>query len=269
MHHAAVRAALLASALLSGSAPLLAQGVVRLASDEWCPYVCASKGRVQGGFVVDVTSRALGASGLRVEPVLLPLSRAMRQTQSGAIDGVFAPPHDARLRTGPVLGYSRACFFTAATSAWTYRGLWSLKGARLGVIGDYDYDNGPMDEYIVANGANRRMIDFSYGANAGATNLRKLLGGRFGVLLEHELVMNLLISERGAQGRLRNAGCLEQPFALRVGFSPQHKHSAAWVAALGQGVQQLEKSGELALLRERYGVTTIDEAALKKRQSLF
>lgn len=264
------RAVLVGCALLCSSAPLLAQDVVRLASDEWCPYVCTRNGRVDGGFVVEVASKSLGAAGTRVESYLLPLNRAVGQTKAGDIDGVFASPDDARLQPGPVLGYSRACFYTAIKTSWTYRGVWSLKAARLGVIGGYEYDNGVMDEYIVANKSNRRVIDFSYGTNAGATNAKKLLSGRFGVLLEHELVMIKLMSDLKAQGRLRNAGCLEQPYALRIGFSPTHKRSSNRIAAMTAGLHKLEKNGELAQIRERYGVRAIDSAGLKaKRQSLF
>jgi polar amino acid transport system substrate-binding protein len=261
---------LLMSLTLPLATPLAAQEVVRLASDEWCPYVCARNGRVDGGFVVEVATRALATMGMRVEPVLLPLNRAMRQTANGAIDGVFAPPEDARLRPGPVLGYSRACFFTTTSSSWSYRGIWSLEGMRLGVIGDYEYDNGAMDAFIAARSADRRVIDFSYGINAGVTNAKKLLGGRYPVLLEHEMVMYKIIGDLKAAKRFRNAGCLEKSFPLRVSFSPKNKRSARWTAALAQGLVKLERSGELAQLRERHGLTPmLAEDGKPKGQSLF
>ncbi|QYF94057.1 transporter substrate-binding domain-containing protein [Massilia sp. PAMC28688] len=263
------RIILLLSTLLTACLPVAAKETVRLASDEWCPYVCVRDGRISGGFVVEATTRALGTMGIRVEPMLLPLNRAMRQTLAGTIDGVFAPPEDAGLRPGPVLGYSRACFFTSTRSSWSYRGLWSLKGVRLGVIGDYEYDNGDMDAFIVSHRGNRHAIDFSYGTNAGTTNAKKLLGGRFPVLLEHELVMYKLISEMKAEGRFRNAGCLENTFALRAGFSPHNKRSGKWAAALAQGVARLEKSGELARLRERHGVAATPGDGKPRVQSLF
>lgn len=260
---------LLFGTLLTLCAPAAAKEVLRLASDEWCPYVCVRDGRIKGGFVVEASTRALASMGIRVDPVLLPLNRAMRQTMAGTIDGVFAPPEDAGLRPGPVLGFSRACFFTSTRSAWSYRGPWSLKGVRLGVIGDYEYDNGDMDAFIVSHSGNRHAIDFSYGTNAGATNAKKLLGGRFPVLLEHELVMYKLISDMKAEGRFRNAGCLEQAFALRVGFSPKSKRSGQWAAALAEGLARLEKSGELARLRERHGVGAAPGDNTPRSPSLF
>lgn len=211
----------------------------------------------------------MATAGVRVQPYLMPLNRAMRQTLAGNLDGVYAPPEDSRLRQGPVLGYSRSCFYTLQSSRWFYTDVWSLKGERLGVIGDYEYDNGPMDAYIVANSADRKLIDFSYGTNAGMTNLRKLLSGRFQVLLEHEQVMRRLAAHGGAQRQLRKAGCLARPFALRVSFSPGSPHGAYWIAALGRGVKLLEKSGELEQIRNRYGIEAADAAVRVAPSPLF
>lgn len=260
---------LLAAALLLCAAPAPAQDLVRLASDEWCPYVCAQQGRVDGGYVVEVTSRALATAGVRVQPLLLPLNRAMRQTLAGNLEGVYAPPEDSRLRPSSVLGYSRSCFYTLKTSDWQYTDVWSLKGERLGVIGDYEYDNGPLDAYIVANRDDRNAIDFSYGINAGLTNVKKLLSGRFAVLLEHELVMQRLVRQSAAGHRVRKAGCLAQPFALRVGFSPTNRHSAYWIAALARGIKLLEKNGELEQIRARYGIEPGDGPIKTAPSSLF
>lgn len=233
--------------------------VVRLASDDWCPYVCSHAGKIEGGFVVEVASRALAATGFRVETHLLPLSRALHQTEAGNIDGVFAPPGDARLLPSGVLAYSRACFFTTAKSAWSFWGIQSLNGMRLGAIGDYGYDQGAADRYILANSANRSAIDFSYGATAGQTNAKKLLQGRFPVLIEHDLVMNRIVADMNAEGQFRNAGCVDLPFALRVGFALHHPHSQVWIAALAVGIRKLERSGEMDKICEHYGVKLIDE----------
>lgn len=260
---------LLAAALLLCAAPAPAQELVRLASDEWCPYVCAQQGRVQGGYLVEVTSRALATAGVSVQPLLLPLNRAIRQALAGGLEGVYAPPEDSRLRTSSVLGYSRSCFYTLKTSDWQYTDVWSLKGERLGVIGDYEYDNGPLDAYIVANTDDRKAIDFSCGANAGMTNVKKLLSGRFPILLEHEQVMRRLLSQSGARHRVRSAGCLAQPFALRVGFSPTNPHSAYWIATLARGMKLLEKTGELEQIRVRYGIEAGDGPIKIAPSSLF
>lgn len=260
---ALARVFFLAGVLAPLSAPLADQAVVRLASDEWCPYVCKSDREVQGGFLVTVATRALSATGLRVDARLLPLNRAMRETSDGTLDGVFAPPSHALLRPSVVLGYSRACFFTSTASTWTYRGIGSLKGSRLGLIGQYEYDIGEADQYIRDNASNRNAIDFSYGATAGHTNAKKLLLGRFDLLLAHELVMTKLIAELKAERKFINAGCLKQAFPLVIGFATATKRSELLLTGLAQGVRKLEKSGELDRIRECYGLKNNQDSLRK------
>ena len=248
------------------SASLASPAVVRLASDEWCPYVCTSAGKLHGGFLFEVATRALAATGYRVEARLLPLNRAMRETADGTLDGVFAPPAYALLRPSTVLAHSRACFFTTTKSAWTYNGIDSLKGSRLGLIGHYEYDIGEADRYIRENASNSNAVDFSYGATAGYTNAKKLMLGRFDVLLEHEMVMYRLIAELKAEGKFRNAGCLEKGITLGIGFATGSKRSDVFLNALAQGVRQLEKSGELSQIRARYGIGDTQDNLRKRHR---
>lgn len=261
---ALARTILFAGLLAPLSASLADPAVVRLASDEWCPYVCTSKGKLEGGFLVEVATRSLAAAGYRVEARLLPLNRAMRETADGTLDGVFAPPANALLRASIVLGQSRACFFTSTQSAWTYLGIDSLKGNRLGLIGHYEYDLGEADRYIRNNASNSNAVDFSYGATAGYTNAKKLMLGRFDILLEHEMVMYRLIAELKAKGKFRKAGCLEQGIPLGIGFASGGKRSDVLLTALAQGVRQLEKSGELGRIRARYGIKDTMDTVRKR-----
>jgi polar amino acid transport system substrate-binding protein len=202
--------------------------------------------------------------GFHVEPVLLPLNRAIHLAASGEVDGVFAPPVDARLRLGATIAHSRACFYTRQDSAWTYRNLASLKAMRLGVIEDYGYDDGPMDAYIARNHKNGSALDFSYGANAGTTNLQKLIGGRFHVMLEHELVMQRLSKELLVATQFRQAGCLANALPLTVGFALNDRRSALWGQALSDGLKKLQGSAELAAIRERYGVPPESDTGKRK-----
>lgn len=231
-----------------------AEGVLRLASDDWCPYVCARDGKIVDGYLVEVTAKAMAAMGYRVEPVLLPLNRAMLRAAAGDVDGVYAPPDDARLRPSTVIAYSRACFYTRDDSSWTYSGMDSIKNLRLGVIDNYGYDDGLMDAYVARDHKPGSHLDFSYGANAGATNVQKLLSGRYGVMLEHELVMQRLSKDLDATRQTRQAGCLEQPLPLRIGFARQDMRAPAWIKALSDGMKALHASGELAAIRARYHV---------------
>lgn len=237
-----------------------AEGMVRLASDDWCPFVCAKDGKIIDGYLVDASTRALNLMGFHVAPIFMPLNRAIRETIDGEVDGVFAPPVDDRLRLSAPIAYSRACFYTRVGEMWTYQGLDSLKGRTIGVIDDYGYDNGPMDAYVASNRKNRHALEFSFGDSAGATNIKKLLRGRYRVLLEHEAVVARLAKTLGVDGQIRKAACLESSLPLTIGFSARDSRSSSWIRALAEGLKKMDSSGELRVLRARYD---IPEAAVE------
>ncbi|WP_342118982.1 substrate-binding periplasmic protein [Pseudoduganella sp. OTU4001] len=249
MLHLIVPAALLLAVPLAQ-----AEQTVRLASDAWCPFVCASGEHLAGGYLVDAAAAALASQGLQATPVLMPLNRAMRETVVGRIDGVYAPAIDARLRLSTPLAYSRACFYTLSDSKWRYRGMASLAGQQVAIIDDYGYDGGPMDEYISKYRKQPARLKLAFGQTAGTSNLRMLLYGRVPVVLEHEAVMAQLAESERVPQQLRKAGCLEGRLPLTVGFAADNPRALPWLVALEAGLRQLEASGELQALRKRYHV---------------
>jgi polar amino acid transport system substrate-binding protein len=254
MRRSAAFALMLAAATLVLIRPAAAQGMLRLASDDWCPFVCARDGKLNDGFLIDAAAQAMASQGYQVVPVLMPLSRAIVEAGSGNIEGVYAPPLDARLRDSVPITWSRACFYTRNDSSWTFQGMHSLQGVKLGVIGDYGYDGGEMDAYVERFHADPKALDFSHGATAGTTNLQKLLGGRYPVMLEHEAVVGYLARLVKAEGQLRKAGCLARALPLTIGFSQEDGRTGTWMHALSDGLKKLEAAGTLEKLRQQYGI---------------
>lgn len=231
---------------------LHAENELKLASDDWCPYICAEKTEIKNGFLVDVTARAMASEGYQVRALLRPLNRAILETVNGNIQGVYAPPIDQRLHQSAPLAYSRACFYTRVGDNWTYQGMATMKQRTIGIIEDYGYDDGPMDAYIAKYHQHPALIELAYGDTAGINNLQKLLKGRYSVMLEHEAVLERLSKQLDASARIRQAGCLKHALPLTIGFSKQNPHSETWVSALQRGLQKLETSGELKALRQHY-----------------
>jgi polar amino acid transport system substrate-binding protein len=236
------------------STPAEPGGVLRLASDDWCPFACVSARQLSGGFLVDATALALAASGYRVKPLLMPMSRAMLDTLDGHIEGIYAPPIDPRLRLSAPLAYSRACFYTRSGSSWTYQGIASLAGVTVGVIDQYSYDDGAMEAYIAKHREQPSLLRFAPGADAGSLNLQRLLAGRYPVMLEHEAVVAHWVKGSEAAGKIRKAGCLEGAVPLSIGFSKGDARAEAWMRALDAGLKKLEAEGGLEPLRRRYGI---------------
>lgn len=231
-----------------------ARPVLRLASDDWCPYICASDGHIKSGYLVDVTREAMDSVGYTVVPVLKPLSRAMFDTINGRGEGVYAPPSDERLLISGPIATSRACFYTLKGSAWKYKGISSLAAIQLGVVADYGYDDGAMDAYIAAHQSDAKRLSFARGENGARDNVRKLALGAAPVILEHAAVMTHMRSTLPKGLELQQAGCLEKELALTVGFSRSNPRSPEWVCALELGVKTLKSSARWQELEQRYGL---------------
>lgn len=248
-----LQACAIAVLALPGRAAVAASPVVRIASDDWCPFVCASGGALTGGFLVDATQRAMALHGHHVEATLMPLNRAMLDATQGKLEGIYAPPLDGRLLLSSAVYQSRACFYTRAGDPWHYSGPSSLRGKVVGIVDDYGYDYGPMDEDIAHRRHDRSAYAVAYGTEAGTVNVTKLLAGRFGVLLEHEAVLPRLLARQGAAASVQKAGCLEQALPLVVGFGAG-KQRAQYRQALEDGWKQMEANGEMTALKVRYGL---------------
>ncbi|WP_374347089.1 substrate-binding periplasmic protein [Chitinimonas sp.] len=243
----------LAGLLLAAAAATAGETQLRLASDDWCPFVCSDGKAVRDGYLVELTQLALSRSGYRTQPLLLPFNRAINDTVQGKIEGVYAPPRDARLLISHALGESRACFYTRRSSNWQYQGLKSLESVKLGVIADYGYDDASGDAYIADHARDERRIAISYGEVAGVDNLRKLNAGFYPVMLEHEAVVERLAKKLGMDGAIRQAGCLEQAIPLTIGFSRQHAQASIWANALIQGFRELDPA-LIKALQAKYGI---------------
>ncbi|MBV8658753.1 MAG: transporter substrate-binding domain-containing protein [Burkholderiales bacterium] len=240
-----------------------AASAVQIASDDWCPFVCIAKhsAEINGGFLVELTSKALALSGVEVQPQLMPLNRAMELTLSGRIDGIYAPAIDPRLRMTNPLFSSRACFYTRRSSTWRYSGIASISTLPLGAIADYGYDDGPMDAFLASQKPGSSQVEFNVGEQAGQTNLTKLLKGRYGVMLEHEAVMTYLLKMSGNTANVRQAGCLEKALPLVIGFSSKQASDADLPGRVDQGIAQLKASGEYTRLMRLYNIPVPDSTA--------
>lgn len=83
------------SALLLLSLPTgktLAVEEIRVASDNWCPYICAGKDGIDGDYLVDLAAETLALAHITVRPVLMPWSRAVAATEPAHWRACTRPP---------------------------------------------------------------------------------------------------------------------------------------------------------------------------------
>ncbi|GLX78380.1 hypothetical protein tinsulaeT_17200 [Thalassotalea insulae] len=229
---------------------------LKLASDEWCPFICIQGKQISHGFLVDASKDILKHANVNLTSLLLPLNRAMILAEQGKIDGIYAPTISDRFINSMPLTYSRACFFVNRQNKWRYTDIKDLSPVTVNVVDDYGYDGGPFDAFLSnAKKSKAANIIFRTGDIAAKTNVQLLLKQRIEILLEHEAVMSHLLTERNETHQIRKAGCLKHALPLVIGISNSHPNAKELIQTFNVGLTKLIESGRFTQLMETYHLT--------------
>ncbi|MGI0118976.1 substrate-binding periplasmic protein [Zooshikella sp. RANM57] len=233
-----------------------------LATGSWCPYICPDASSETGlndqpGFFVEIVHEILSEHGHQVNLVVVPWTRAIRGAQNGIYDGLLGTvPATVPDFIFPEKGqsYYHMCFFTRLNSTWQYDGIKSLASLRLGVVQDYDYDNGgELDQYIQQEINGYWVIPIS-GEDKDAlnTNIRRVEQGRVDVIIDGREVMDYYFKNKKAK-TIREAGCISKD-KMYVAFSPVNDRAKEYADILSDGMDSLRASGKLEEILKKYGV---------------
>lgn len=232
------------------------ENTVYLVADEWCPYNCAP-GDEAPGILVEIAKRALEKEGVTVDYGILPWTRAIEESRAGKHDGIIgASVADAPDFLFPDIHQFKMknAVFALSDSAWEYKDLNSLKDMPLGVIRDYAYDD-ELDAYVSKNENDQNKVQVASGEDALEINIKKLLAGRIGALIEDENVFRMFLRDKPEyQDKFRIAGYLpESPTSkIHVAFSPANEKAKHYAELVAQETKDLEKSGEMEKIVARY-----------------
>jgi polar amino acid transport system substrate-binding protein len=231
--------------------------LVTICSDPWMPYAGEAGPGADEGYVIALARAALGRSGHQVRYVVVPWSRCIADVQAGRWDAIAGVDErevpDLHYPAEPA-GETRPSFFTRADSTWTYQGLASLEGIRLGAIQGYAYAD-EVDGWIKAHHDDRHLF-----LAAGTEPLRRLFemldAGRVDAIIESPLVAAWTARRLGrpAGHPLREAGVVGAQVPIYLAFSKRTPDGAALAKAFDAGLRALSAEGQLAPLLARYGV---------------
>jgi polar amino acid transport system substrate-binding protein len=230
------------------------QGSLRIRADVWCPYNCEPTAE-RPGFMIEITQRVLAGQGVTLDYQSMPWARALVEAAAGGIDGVVgASLTDARtlVPSSRPLGRSETVLIVRKGEGFGYAGADSLGARRLGVIVDYSYGK-EIDAWLEKHKADRNLVQPTSGDDALPTNLRKLLGKRIDVVVEDRAVVERVARAMNLADAIEivDTGNLDDLF---VAISPKHPRAAELAKLLGDGVENLRRSGELAAIMARYGM---------------
>lgn len=228
-----------------------------IAGDYWCPYNCNPES-VRPGFLVELAKRALYIYGIDVEYRMIPWSQALEEVSDGKVDGIIGisnPKGKKLLSTELPLDYSSSSAFTRVDTDWTYDGISSLRGKKIGVIMDYKIDES-INQYIGSNyTVNPGMFVIEDGANAVIDSIANLIDKETDVYIEDERVIQYYSQETGLAKSIRNAGKMtKEKLPVYIAFSADIPNIKKYISYLEEGIASLKATGEYDELRAKYNM---------------
>lgn len=222
---------------------------LRLAGDDWCPYLCPQSPE-KPGFLLDGLNQALPE---RPQFQALPWSRALQMARDGLVDGVIGayPEETEGLLIGrEPIAWADMRFYTRSGSQWQYRGPASLDGLAVGLVQGYSY-GAQLDAWRDRHLDDHDSVQVLSGERVLERNLQKLLLGRIDVFLEDSRMVDHYLRRHRLVAQVRSAGRLPSQRPMYVALSPHLKDADARLAKLDQGLRRLrERDAWKPLMRE-------------------
>jgi len=216
----------------------------------WCPFSCTAGGKPEG-FTIDILRAIFDPQGTAVRLINVNYARALQDVREGryaATPSTFKEEAPDFVFPKTPISRNQYCFYTAVDQRWSYAGIASLKGQRVGIVKGYSYGL-QLDRAIAAKAA---QFDVGVGEDITHRMARMVMGQRLDSFVEDESLVQYVLSTH-PELQLRNAGC-EPPRYAYLALSPARAESAGYAKAFDEGLQRLRASGQLEQIMLRYGL---------------
>jgi polar amino acid transport system substrate-binding protein len=228
---------------------------ITIVADEWPPFNIVPDKQPEG-YMVDVVREVFGAVGIKVEYKIVPWNRAKDSTLKGDYTAVIG----ASKKSAPNLVFpkeelicNKISFWVKKGSKWRYISPTSLDTVSLGLIEGYDYRK-TLNDYVKQHRKNYGRIQFVSGTNPLEMNIRKLIAGRIGALVDNEPVVRYTSRQMGVSEKIEMAGSGNEVTCGYIAFSPANPRSKEYARILSEGIVKLRKSGRLEEILAVYGM---------------
>jgi polar amino acid transport system substrate-binding protein len=228
---------------------------ITLVADEWPPFN-STPNKHPEGYMVDIAREVFKSHNIEVAYKLVTWKRALEGTRTGEYTGVIGPTKDeASYLVFPreELARNRLSFWVKKGNPWRFRNRDSIKQVSLGVIEGYDYRKW-LNLYATNNRHDSKKVQFVAGTNPMEMNLRKLMAGHIGVVVDNEAVIRYSAKQLGLLKGIELAGHDTELAYCHIAFSPAHPRSADYAQMLSDGIIKLRKNGKLKQIMAVYGL---------------
>ena len=235
---------------------------LQIAVDDYCPYYC--KADTPGvdrladppGFVIEILQHAFGSGPNDINYRFLPWKRSIHEVAQGKLDAlVMITPQEAPELIYPSIeqGRSQGCFYAKLSNPWRYTGPESLPQVQLTLISGYLFGE-PLNTYLEHAGEGPK-VNYISGNKALLRIFQMIELGRTQATAEDSMVATYLLQHSALKQSIGNAGCYQGNLDFYVGFAPHNPASRARAKDLAQTMGKLRRTGQLASILARYGLS--------------
>jgi polar amino acid transport system substrate-binding protein len=236
--------------VLAGASAAVADEIVLVSPDYWCPFSCKA-GDAQEGFTVDIIREIFSGAGHTVRLVNENYSRALVNVRSGrftATPSTFREEAQDFIFPDVPISRNRYCFYVGMASPWRYAGPGSLKGRRTGVIRDYSY-GADLDPLVRLQ---PDWFELLSGDNLTQRMVQLVEVGRLDGFVEEENLVAYTLAHH-PEWKLRTAGCMGASYAY-MALSPVEPKARDYARLFSEGMLRLHKTGRLKTILSNYGL---------------
>ena len=235
--------------------------VIRIVSDEWCPYTCDAKNRNQG-VLIDIISNIFAEHNIKVEYYNNIWSLALEDTKQGYADAIAGTSKTGMqdfifpdIQQANTISY----FYTMPNTLWKYRNGSNFKKITLGAVDGYSYGEN-IDQYIADNIHDHQKIVLIKHSLYSVETLHKLaINGRIDAFIEDPIVLEYYLANNPESIKLKISGLAESGMQednkIYIAFSPKNESSQRYAKILSDGIIKIKKNNGIKNIIEKYGLT--------------
>lgn len=227
---------------------------IQLAADEWCPVTCSPENTTGRGILYDIISESLKNSDFVIEYNFLSWARASQLVEKNKLNGligVYDTDFPQLVLTEPVIE-SKDCLYALKSNTklqkWTYKNLNSLIGFKVGTINGYGYGN-QIDQFkATENGSS--IFEDAVGDSAVRQNIKKLENSRIDFVLENQIVINYLKSQKVTPDTMTDYHCMDKK-KIFIAFNTM-KENKKVIQLINQFLKNKSNSELIERIKNKY-----------------
>lgn len=243
--------------LLLVFASLTVADEITIVADEWAPYNGEPDSSEQG-YGIEIAKHIFKVAGHTVIYKVIPWSRAIKSTRYGKYNAIIGTTKNEVpdfIFPEEEFGISANSFFVkkgGPWEAWEFKGVESLLTVKIGLIKDYSYGV-ILDNFFKTN---KNIIEYIHGEDPLLLNIKKLLIGRFDVIIEDANVFLQKAMQMGVSNQIIKAKSKKdtEDNRIYIAFAPKNTKSKEYAEIFTRGIKNLRISGELGKIIAKYGL---------------